>query len=66
MKNNLAQELNNPRLEQVAFRSFRHWYATTQYYNTKDILYVKHLLGHKDLRTHWSTHMVLSGSDHYM
>jgi hypothetical protein len=41
MKNALAVKMQNPRLKEVAFRSFRHWKATTEYRKTKHILHVK-------------------------
>jgi integrase len=47
MRKRLSAKLQNERLTQISFRSFRHWFATTQYYKTKDLCYVKHLLGHK-------------------
>jgi integrase len=63
LKNNLSVELNNPRIAQIAFRSFRHWKATSEYAKTKDILYVKQLLGHKRLEnTLVYTHLVNFGS----
>ncbi len=43
----IAEKLKNPRLKQITFHTFRHWKATTEYAKTKDILYVKKLLGHK-------------------
>ncbi len=43
----IAEKLKNTRLEQITFHTFRHWKATTEYAKTKDILYVKKLLGHK-------------------
>ena len=46
-----ALKLQNPRLNQITFHIFRHWKATTEYHRTKDILYVKQLLGHKDINT---------------
>ena len=30
--------------------TFRHWKATVTYYETKDILFVQRLLGHKSLK----------------
>jgi integrase len=67
MKNNLAAELKNPRIAEVAFRSFRHWKATTEYAKTKDILHVKWLLGHKRLEnTLIYTHLVSFGADDYI
>jgi integrase len=59
MKDNLAVQLNNPRLKEIAFRSFRHWKATTEYAKTKDILHVKWLLGHKKIEnTLIYTHLI--------
>lgn len=46
-----AHSFNNPRIENVTFTSIRHWKATTEYHRTKDILHVKHLLGHKSLNS---------------
>jgi integrase len=46
----LAKKLGNPRLLQVTFHTFRHWKATMEYHRTKDILYVMHLLGHKNIK----------------
>ncbi|MEM3719709.1 MAG: tyrosine-type recombinase/integrase, partial [Candidatus Bathyarchaeia archaeon] len=39
----------NPRLLRISFHTFRHWKATMEYHKTKDILYVKKLLGHKKI-----------------
>ncbi len=44
-----AAKLQNPRLERIAFHTFRHWKATTEYEKTKDILYVMNLLGHRNI-----------------
>lgn len=44
-----AIKLNNPRLLRIHFHTFRHWKATMEYHRTKDILYVKRLLGHKNI-----------------
>jgi integrase len=46
-RNLLADKLENPRIHQIAFKSFRHWRATQLYHQTKDILHVKWFLGHK-------------------
>jgi integrase len=46
----IAKTLQNPRLKQIHFHTFRHWKATMEYHRTKDILHVKHLLGHKQLK----------------
>ncbi len=45
----IARILQNPRLKQISFHTFRHWKATMEYHKTKDILHVKRLLGHKKL-----------------
>ena len=45
----LAHKLQNPRLLRITFHTFRHWKATMEYHKTKDILYVKNLLGHKKI-----------------
>jgi hypothetical protein len=59
MKNASAAKLENPHSKEVAFRSFGHWKATTEYRKTKDILYVKWLLGHKRIEnTLVYTHLV--------
>jgi integrase len=64
-RNLLSIKLGNPRLHEIAFKSFRHWKATMLYYQTKDILYVKWFLGHKRLEnTLVYTHLVnFEGSD---
>jgi integrase len=59
MKKKLSVKIDNPRIREVAFRSFRHWKATTEYRRTKDILHVKYMLGHKRLEnTLVYTHLV--------
>ena len=50
-RSRMAFKLQNPRLKQITFHTFRHWKATTEYAKTKDILYVMKLLGHKDIKT---------------
>jgi len=45
----VAARLQNPRLLQIHFHTFRHWKATMEYHKTKDILHVMHLLGHKSI-----------------
>lgn len=47
----LADKLNNPRLNRIHFHTLRHWKGTTEYHRTKDILYVKNLLGHKKIES---------------
>jgi len=47
----LAAKLENPRLLQISFHTFRHWKAIMLYHQTKDPYYVKDFLGHKSLRS---------------
>ena len=46
-----ARKLGNPRLLQISFHAFRHWKGTIEYHKTKDIFYVKELLGHKTIQS---------------
>jgi len=63
----LAKQLANPNLLRITLHSFRHWKATMEYHKTKDILYVKQLLGHKSIEnTLIYTHLVNWESDEYM
>jgi integrase len=45
-----AQKLQNPRLLEIHFHTFRHWKATVEYHKTKDVLYVMNFLGHKNVK----------------
>ena len=45
----LARKLSNPRLLKITFITYRHWKGTMEYHRTKDILYVKKILGHKNV-----------------
>ena len=54
-----AQRLGNPNLSRITLKTLRHWKATTEYHKTKDILYVKELLGHNSIKnTLIYTHLV--------
>jgi integrase len=46
----LASKLNNPRIRKIGFKTLRHWKASTLYRQTRDILLVKQMLGHRDIR----------------
>jgi integrase len=46
-----SYKLQNRRISQITFHTFRHWKATMEYHRTKDILYVKQLLGHKSIQS---------------
>ena len=63
----IADKLQNPRLMEISFRTFRHWKATMEYHKTKDILYVKRLLGHHNIKnTLVYTHLVNFESDNWI
>jgi len=65
-RNILARTVQNPRLRQIHFHTFRHWKATMEYQRTRNILYVKQLLGHRRLEnTEIYTHLVNFESDEY-
>jgi integrase len=44
-------KLQNPRIRQITFHTLRHFKGTTEYHKTKDILHVKYILGHKDIKS---------------
>jgi integrase/predicted RNA-binding Zn-ribbon protein involved in translation (DUF1610 family) len=46
----IAEKFSNPRLRKISFTTFRHWKGTIEYHRTKDILYVKKILGHKTIQ----------------
>jgi integrase/recombinase XerD len=48
-RNTLAKKLQNPRLVQIHFHTFRHFFATKLYHQTKDILHVMRMLGHHNI-----------------
>ena len=55
----VAKKLGAPDIERITFKTFRHWKATTEYHKTKDILHVKEMLGHKNIKnTLIYTHLV--------
>jgi len=47
---NVANKLNNARIRQIHFHTFRHWKATMEYAKTKDILHVMKMLGHRNIQ----------------
>ena len=51
VRNALAKKLQDPTITQIRLYDFRHFKATMEYHKTKDLLHIKALLGHKDLRT---------------
>ena len=62
----IAETLQNPRLKEIHFHTLRHWKATMEYHRTKDILFVKHLLGHRQLKnTEIYTHLINFENDEW-
>jgi integrase len=51
VRNRLANKLNDPTFKTIRLYDFRHFKATMEYHRTRDLLHVKNMLGHKDLRT---------------
>ncbi|MEM3666287.1 MAG: site-specific integrase [Candidatus Bathyarchaeia archaeon] len=51
VRNRLASKLNDVSIKTIRLYDFRHFKASMEYYRTKDLLHVKTLLGHKDIRT---------------
>jgi integrase len=49
-RRSVANKLKNPRILRMSFHTFRHFYATTLYHKTKDILHVMQMLGHKNIK----------------
>jgi integrase len=45
----LAEKLGNPRIAKIGFHTLRHWKGTIEYHDTKDIIHVKYILGHKSI-----------------
>jgi len=58
-KAKLAKKLQNPRLKEIHFHTFRHFYATKLFNETKSLPLVKEKLGHKNINsTMVYTHIV--------
>ena len=51
VRNRVAKKLKDPSLKQIRLYDFRHYFATTLYHKTRDILYVKQQMGHKRIET---------------
>jgi integrase len=63
----IAEKLQNPRIQQITFKTLRHFKATMEYHRTKDILHVMRLLGHTNIRnTLVYTHLVNFQNDEYV
>ena len=63
----IAFKLKNPRINRITFKTLRHFKATMEYHKTKDILHVKELLGHKNIKnTLVYTHLVNFKDDEFI
>jgi len=51
MRNNTAEKLNDQSIKAIRLYDLRHYFATRLYAKTRDLLYVKQQLGHKDIET---------------
>jgi integrase len=51
VRNRLSEKLGEPSIKTIRLYDFRHFKASMEYHKTKDLLHVKALLGHRDLRT---------------
>jgi len=49
VRRKIAATQQNPRILKISLGTFRHWGATMVYHQTRDILLVKKLLGHKKI-----------------
>ncbi|MEM2911594.1 MAG: tyrosine-type recombinase/integrase [Candidatus Bathyarchaeia archaeon] len=47
----IARKLNNPRMLKISLHTFRHWKGTMEYHKTRDLLHVKTVLGHKEIKS---------------
>jgi integrase len=51
MRNKLAEKLQDPTIKQIRLYDFRHYFATTTYHKTRDILFTKQQMGHRNIRS---------------
>jgi integrase len=62
----LAEKLQNPRLNQIKFHTFRHWFASREYARTNQLLHVQERLGHRNINsTMVYTHLIKTEGDQY-
>jgi integrase len=47
----VAEKLGISRILQIHFHTLRHWKGTMEYHNTKDIMHVRAILGHKNINS---------------
>lgn len=51
IRNRLSEKIGDASIKGIRLYDFRHFKASIEYHKTKDLLFVKNILGHKDLRT---------------
>ncbi len=51
IRNRLSDKIGDASFKAIRLYDFRHFKASMTYHQTKDLLFVKNILGHKDLRT---------------
>jgi integrase len=71
IRNRTAKKLNNPRLKQIHFHTFRHWKATMEQHKYKDPWRVKEILGHKTIKSteiyiHIESQLYLNQTDEFI
>jgi len=63
----ISASLGNPDLAQITFKTFRHFKGTMEYQLTKDLLHVKYVLGHKNIKnTLVYTHLIDFKEEEYV
>ncbi len=66
-KRKIAAKTQNPNIRAITWKSLRHWKATMEYQRTKDILYVRNILGHVNIQnTLVYTHLVNYCSEEFI
>jgi len=62
----LASKLQNSRINEIKFHTFRHWFATREYAKTNSPLHVQERLGHRNINsTMVYTHIIKTEGDNY-
>lgn len=65
-RRSISRNLSNPRLDEITFHTFRHFYATMLYAKTKNIILVQQKLGHRSIEnTQIYTQLIVFESDEY-
>ena len=67
----LMYKLQKPHLKEIRLHTFRHWKATMHYHQTKEIVKVKELLGHRNINNtmiyvHLENSLFKNTSDEYI